>query len=216
MSAGSTRVWCNSSEGLRGPFFTFEIQITVRYIMATQDSITARVQSIVNLICVRKTKGWEKDLGTEEERAARIKAAHDEVQKDFETMPRRHFAEKYDIHISHQHKLFLIRHRPEGDDELQQRVEEEERRQDRLERYPPNRKFYSFTNATDSRWNRYDEPPTEEQLQNAKAIRWTAGMMAASTRGLGPFAPTAILHGGLVIEFEYVYTEKGELYSPMY
>lgn len=90
-----------------------------------------------------------------------------------------------------------------------------------LKAKPPGVKFYCITNKTDEDWYRLDSMPTEEKMEQRKAIVWTGGMIGAAASHFGSFVLTGIHHGGKVIEFEYVYEHmddplKTKLYNPSF
>lgn len=182
--------------------------------------IAAKIDDIVAMICTRRTKGWASGEGTDADKVLKIHRAQQEVVQDFKSMSRVSFLIKYSIYVSDTNRKFLMEHRPA--EEIQAEKQEHEREMKEaaairiaglLEQFPPNQKFYSYTNLTDESWHRYDTLPTLEQLEKAKAIRWNARITALAAVSFGSFCVTGIHFDGRVIEFEYVHDEKG-LYNP--
>ena len=172
-----------------------------------------KTRGILDQICARTTKGWAFGSGTDEEKIEKIKAQHKQVRDDFESLILPMFVKKYERCITKAECTHLIRNRSAANHAKEAEQREAERVKIQLEKCPPNRKFYSHTNLTDSKWHRYDTMPTDDELMERKAIRWTPGMMASAAHFLGGFCVTAIHKDGLIIEFEYIY-ENGKLYSP--
>jgi hypothetical protein len=95
--------------------------------------------------------------------------------------------------------------------------EQEEKRMQTLqntqEKYPPNTRFFSCTNKDDAKWHRYEQMPTDEFLEQKKAIPWSGGMIGSAASSLGSFIVVAVHKDYRVIEFEYLY-ENDRLYNP--
>lgn len=186
--------------------------------------IAAKTSDIIEMIASRKTKGWAFGEGTDAEKTEKIKAAKQIIFADFENMKRVDFLEKYSIYVSRTNRMFLMEQRPANEALEENKAKQDcakeimkriavDRINELLKEFPPNQKFYSYTNLTDSKWHRYEELPTSERLEETKAIRWNARLIGMAASRLGSFCVTGIHFDGLVIEFEYVHDEKG-LYDP--
>lgn len=148
-----------------------------------------------------------------------------EVSHDYSELSIEAFNKKYEKYLNAiQKKANGTYKKPKAPKKGDKSIEEIEKEQEEYktqalkkmqEKFPPNKRFFSWTNKDEDKWNRYEELPTVESVASKNAMRWTNGMIGAASSKLGSFVLVAIHHESRVIEFEYVYTD-GKLYSPTF
>lgn len=86
---------------------------------------------------------------------------------------------------------------------------------DRLRRFPPGVKFYTYDQPKQQTFKRCDTLPTVEELDLAGAGPVTAELIDHMSGQLRNFKLVGIHHEGRVVEFEYIY-QNDQLHSYRY